>query len=78
MHETDPATPPGADALAAAIAFGIDLSLLEENLRKTPTERLRELTRMQELFERLHPAHRPVAVAPGLSQGATPSAPKAP
>ena len=65
MHSEDPphmapvAIPPRSKAIEDAIAFGIDVSLLEENLRKTPDERLRELVRMQELFELLHPDHRP-------------------
>lgn len=36
---------------AAAIDFGIDVSLLDENLRLTPTERLLQLQRMTEFFE---------------------------
>ncbi len=59
MAHTSPVpNPPRSKAIEDAIAFGIDVSLLEENLRKTPDERLRELVRMQELFELLHPDHR--------------------
>ncbi len=39
----------------AAIDAGVDVSLLEENLRLTPTERLEQLQRMTELFEALRP-----------------------
>lgn len=39
----------------AAIDAGVDVSLLEENLRLSPTERLEQLQRMTELFEALRP-----------------------
>jgi hypothetical protein len=39
----------------AAIKAGVDVSLLEENLRLTPTERLEQLQRMTELYEALRP-----------------------
>jgi hypothetical protein len=39
----------------AAIDAGVDVSLLEENLRLTPTERLEQLQRMTELYEALRP-----------------------
>ena len=38
-----------------AIDFGIDVSLLEENLRLTPEERLAQLVAMQRLFDALRP-----------------------
>ena len=41
----------------AAIAYGLDVSLLEHNLSLTPTERLEQVQEMTELFELLHPAH---------------------
>lgn len=34
-----------------AIDYGIDVSLLEENLRLTPDERLQQLVAMQRLFD---------------------------
>jgi hypothetical protein len=39
----------------AAIEAGADVSLLEENLRLSPTERLEQLQRMTELYELLRP-----------------------
>ncbi|WP_257462488.1 hypothetical protein [Archangium lipolyticum] len=39
----------------AAIDAGVDVSLLEENLHLTPTERLEQLQRMTELYEALRP-----------------------
>ncbi|MDQ3266613.1 MAG: hypothetical protein M3Y59_23685 [Myxococcota bacterium] len=39
----------------AAIAYGIDVSLLEHNLSLTPTERLEQLQQMSELYELLRP-----------------------
>lgn len=39
----------------AAIAYGIDVSLLERNLQLTPTERLLQLQQMTELYELLRP-----------------------
>lgn len=38
---------------AAAVEFGIDVSLLESNLRLTPAERLRELVAMNHLHEQI-------------------------
>jgi len=35
------ATPPAESAVERAIAFGIDMTLLIENLRLTPTERVK-------------------------------------
>ncbi|HEX8434328.1 hypothetical protein [Archangium sp.] len=43
----------------AAIEAGVDVSLLEENLRLTPTERLEQLQRMTELYEALRPKESP-------------------
>jgi hypothetical protein len=45
----------------AAIEAGVDVSLLEENLRLTPTERLEQLQRMTELYEALRPKKSPDA-----------------
>jgi hypothetical protein len=39
----------------AAIEAGVDVALLEENLRLTPTERIEQLQRMTELYEALRP-----------------------
>ncbi|MCP3137007.1 hypothetical protein LXT23_06635 [Pyxidicoccus sp. QH1ED-7-1] len=39
----------------AAIEAGVDVSLLEENLQLTPTERIEQLQRMTELYEALRP-----------------------
>jgi hypothetical protein len=41
-----------------AIDYGIDVSLLEENLRLTPDERLEQLVAMQRLFDSIR-AERP-------------------
>jgi len=38
-------------AWQAAIDYGIDVSLLEENLRLTPDERLAQLVAMQRLYD---------------------------
>ena len=38
-----------------AIEAGVDVSLLVENLRLSPTERLEQLQRMTELYEELRP-----------------------
>jgi len=46
----------------------VDVSLLEENLRLTPTERLEQLQRMTELYEALRPDDLP---APRVSQVST-------
>lgn len=43
----------------AAIDAGVDVSLLDENLRLTPTERLEQLQRMTELYEALRPKDLP-------------------
>jgi hypothetical protein len=49
-----------SDALAsdpdrqAALAMGIDLFLIEENLRMTPAQRIQMLESMDELFVRVH------------------------
>jgi hypothetical protein len=45
-HDESPAT-----AWQRAIDFGIDVTLLEENLRLTPDERLQQLVAMQRLFD---------------------------
>ena len=49
--------PPGSRA-AAARDFGIDLTLLIENLRLTPDERVRKLQAMSEAFEQFGGAAR--------------------
>ncbi len=41
------------EQLKERIEFGIDITLLEENLRLTPTERLEQLVRMVEFSEEL-------------------------
>jgi hypothetical protein len=38
------------DPIAAARAYGVDISLLVENLKRTPEERLRTLDEMSEFF----------------------------
>lgn len=38
----------------AALAMGIDVTLIEENLRMTPAERIQMLEAMDELFVRVH------------------------
>ena len=43
----------------AAIEAGVDVSLLEENLQLTPTERIEQLQRMTELYEALRPKDAP-------------------
>ncbi len=40
----------------AAIDYGIDVSLLLENLELTPTERLEQLQRMLELYDEVQAA----------------------
>lgn len=52
LRETYPSHGPDWDA---AIEAGVDVSLLEENLQLTPTERLEQLQRMTELYEALRP-----------------------
>ena len=53
----DPTIPP-QDALTDAEAFGVDLSLLETNLRLSPTERLKKLQGAVEAVEDLRAAVR--------------------
>lgn len=48
--------PPPGSKVAAAKDFGIDLTLLVENLELTPTERLRELDAAQPFLEELRRA----------------------
>jgi tRNA A-37 threonylcarbamoyl transferase component Bud32 len=55
LRQAFPSYGPGWDA---AIEAGVDVSLLEENLRLTPTERLEQLQRMTELYEALRPKDR--------------------
>ena len=45
-------------AWQAAVAYGIDVSLLEENLRLTPEERLAQLVAMQRFYDAVQ-AERP-------------------
>lgn len=40
-------------AIAAAIEYGIDISLLQENLKRTPTERLERLVQRIKFSEEL-------------------------
>lgn len=42
---------PDKTAWQSAIDYGIDVSLLEENLRLTPNERLEQLVAMQRLYD---------------------------
>jgi len=41
-----PSSPPAESAVARAIAFGVDITLLIENLRLTPTERVQRAQQM--------------------------------
>lgn len=47
---------PSTSAWQAAIDYGIDVSLLEENLKLTPEERLAQLVAMQRLFDAIQAA----------------------
>ena len=59
VHGTISAAPsPPGPAWQAAIDFGLDMSLVEENLALTPAERLGLLAEMQKTFEAFHPDHR--------------------
>lgn len=51
----EPQQPADGPEWRAAIAYGIDVSLLEHNLRLTPTERLEQLQAMTETYELLRP-----------------------
>jgi hypothetical protein len=53
----DPASMP-ADPLRRAIWYGIDLTLLKENLRRTPTERLENHRRALRAVEEIQRAAR--------------------
>jgi hypothetical protein len=46
----------GDPEICAAIAAGVDVSMLVENLKLTPTERLEQLQRVIEFFEDLRQA----------------------
>jgi len=48
--------PPPGSKIAAAREFGIDLTLLLENLALTPTERLKKLSAAQAFYEELRRA----------------------
>ncbi len=48
--------PPPGSKLAAAKEYGIDLSLLLENLALTPTERLQDLCAAQSFMEEMRRA----------------------
>lgn len=48
--------PPPGGKLAAAKEFGVDLTLLLENLPLTPTERLQKLSAAAAFYEELHQA----------------------
>jgi hypothetical protein len=50
--------PAAGGAIAAARAFGIDLSLNAERLRRTPEERLRDLEQASNEFEQIRGAAR--------------------
>jgi hypothetical protein len=63
MSQTDEATPldPASvptDPIARAAWYGIDLTLLKENLRRTPTERLENHRRALEAVEEIRKATR--------------------
>jgi len=47
------ANPPAGSKLAAAKEYGVDLTLLVENLRLTTTERLRKLQSAAEFLEKV-------------------------
>ena len=53
----DPASVP-ADPIQRAIWYGIDLTLLKENLRRTPTERLENHRRALDAVEAIRKAAR--------------------
>jgi len=44
---------PGPDPVIEAYKRGVDRTLLRENLRRTPDERLRELVRLQRFADEL-------------------------
>ena len=46
--------PPPGGRIEAARAYGIDLTLLIERLRKTPEERVRDLQRVAAALEAIH------------------------
>jgi hypothetical protein len=56
-----------------AIDFGVDVSLLEENLRLTPEQRLANLVAMQRLFDAIHGTvpTRPPEAFPGAKPAET-------
>ncbi len=45
------------DAVEAAREYGIDISLLIANLKRTPTQRIQRLQEWQELYEELNKAN---------------------
>ena len=47
-----------ADPIQRALWYGVDLTLLQENLRRTPTERLENHRRALEAVEALRKANR--------------------
>lgn len=65
MTESDPLSPRWPPALAAdpdwnaAIAMGVDVHLIEANLRLTPAERIRQHTKMLDLAARLRVVRHP-------------------
>ncbi|HEV8385289.1 MAG TPA: hypothetical protein VGQ11_10500 [Candidatus Acidoferrales bacterium] len=48
--------PPPGSKLAEAKEYGVDLTLLLDNLFKSPTERIRELDRAQRFLDELRSA----------------------
>ncbi len=44
------------DAIARAIAYGVDITLLVENLKRTPTERIENLERWVAFLEEVRRA----------------------
>lgn len=51
--QTEKAEP---DAVARAIAYGVDITLLVENLKRTPTERIENLERWVAFLEQVRRA----------------------
>ena len=45
-----------SDAIQRAIEYGVDISLLKENLRRTPAERIERLERVLEFMQEVRRA----------------------
>lgn len=61
-------SPKDESAWQAAIAFGIDVTLLEANLERTPAERLRELVAMNQFQAQAQGRGLPEAVRQALEE----------